>query len=87
MSGDARFGAVEAGACVSVEFTLPVGLNTGAFLISVGVSSDDGTGELVPLDRRYDSILVKVLHRLPIWGIVDLNASCRLLSEVQHGEA
>lgn len=66
------------GAVVTCEFCIPSGLNSGAFLLSVGVSEPSGEGELVPLERRYDSILVQVLNRDAVWGLVDLRATCRI---------
>jgi len=75
--------SVSAGTTVDVEFVLPMALNSGAFLLSLGVSSDEGMDELVALDRRYDSILVQVLQEKPIWGIVDMDAQCRF--EVRRG--
>ncbi len=68
-----------AGDVVGVEFALPVGLNSGAFLVSLGVSVTDASGALQPIDRRYDSILLQVVHDQPIWGLVDLGAECRIL--------
>jgi len=70
---------VSAGTGVNVEFSLPLGLNSGAYLLSLGVSADEGQPELVPLDRRYDAILLQVLNAKPLWGIVDLAAECRVL--------
>lgn len=55
-------------------FTLPMALNEGNYLISFGISSGDPLGELVPLDRRYDSVMVNVGRALQFWGIVDLAA-------------
>ena len=85
---DASPGArpVRAGEHVYVEFNFAVGLNTGAFLLSLGVSSkEEGEEALVPLDRRYDSILFQVHGTKPIWGIVDLGARCRVLEAANHG--
>jgi lipopolysaccharide transport system ATP-binding protein len=56
------------------RFSLPMMLNEGNYLISLGVSSGDPMEELVPLDRRYDSILINVGRELQFWGIVDLAA-------------
>lgn len=57
------------------RFSLPLTLNEGNYLISFGISSGDPLTELVPLDRRYDSVLVHVGRALQFWGIVDLEAS------------
>jgi lipopolysaccharide transport system ATP-binding protein len=59
-------------------FDLPMLLNTGSYLLSVGVSEQDGGGELVPLDRRYDSILVPVENETPLPGHIDLGAAFSL---------
>ncbi len=59
-------------------FDLPMLLNTGSYLLSVGVSEQDGSGELVPLDRRYDSILVPVENETPLPGHIDLGAAFSL---------
>jgi lipopolysaccharide transport system ATP-binding protein len=56
------------------KFSLPLALNEGHYLISFGISSGDPTGELVPLDRRYDSVMVNAGRALQFWGIVDLAA-------------
>ncbi|WP_368195848.1 ABC transporter ATP-binding protein [Aeromonas sp. R2-2] len=57
------------------RFSLPLTLNEGHYLISFGISSGDPLKELVPLDRRYDSILLYVGKIVQFWGIVDLEAS------------
>jgi hypothetical protein len=44
-------------------------------MISLGVA-EDIVGELVPLDRRYDSILVHIVNRKPYFGLVDLDTRC-----------
>jgi len=76
-----------AGSTVDVEFRVPASLNSGAFLLSLGVSEADQSGELVPLDRRYDAILVRVLNERPVWGLVDLHARCRVLGTRVHASA
>jgi lipopolysaccharide transport system ATP-binding protein len=64
----------KAGDTVICTFTVPFALNEGHYMVSFGVSSGDPLGELEPLDRRYDSILVDVSRPMQFWGIVDLNA-------------
>ena len=71
--------SVEAGDTRIFRFTLPMALNEGHYLVSFGVSSGDPLGELVPLDRRYDSVMVNVTRTLPFWGIVDLSAQFKCL--------
>ena len=55
------------------SFTFKPYLNSGNFLISVGIS-EKLSSELEPLDRRYDSILLKIRCSNELWGIVDLRA-------------
>lgn len=62
------------GEVVVFSFTFPASLAQGNYLLSIGVSSDPLVGDVVPLDRRYDVLLLKVLNRRPLWGIADLNA-------------
>jgi lipopolysaccharide transport system ATP-binding protein len=56
------------------RFSLPMALNEGHYLVSFGISSGDPTAEMVPLDRRYDSVMVNAGRALQFWGIVDLAA-------------
>ncbi|KAB2837743.1 MAG: ABC transporter ATP-binding protein, partial [Burkholderiales bacterium] len=67
--------AAKAGEVKVFRFTMPLALNEGHYLISFGISSGQGGGELTPLDRRYDSVLVHVGRASPFWGMVDLQAS------------
>jgi lipopolysaccharide transport system ATP-binding protein len=55
------------------EFELPVSLNEGSYMLSLGLSSKE-SGELIPLDRRYDSIIIQVTNMDEFWGIIDLKA-------------
>jgi lipopolysaccharide transport system ATP-binding protein len=87
ISGNEPVAPGAAGSYVDVEFEVPASLNSGAFLLSLGVSEADETGELVPLDRRYDAILVRVLNERPVWGLVDLHARCRVLGTRVHAGA
>lgn len=65
---------VKSGEVVRCEFTFPMDVNCGGYLLSLGVSENAGMAELVPLDRRYDSILVSVSRPDGFWGISDLRA-------------
>ena len=60
------------------SFKMPLTLNEGAYLISFGVSSGHADGELTPLDRRYDSCIIKVSKKFVFWGLVDLRAQYAL---------
>lgn len=64
----------KAGDVVIATFKVPFAVNEGHYMVSLGISSGDPLGELVPLDRRYDSILVDVSRPMQFWGIVDMNA-------------
>lgn len=54
---------------VTFEFTLP--LSSGDYFLSLGVS-EDVDGKNVPLDRRFDSIQIRVTNRRHLHGIVDI---------------
>lgn len=64
-----------AGAVAICEFSLSLPLNEGVYLISLGVSEDTGEGEYLPLDRRYDAILLHVVRDRKFWGVFDFKAS------------
>lgn len=66
--------AARAGQVLTCSFSLPLSVNEGVYLLSLGVSSGDPLGELTPLDRRYDSIFLDVNRPMQFWGIVDLKA-------------
>lgn len=57
------------------EFRFSCALNTGSYLLSLGISAAGADGTMTPLDRRYDSILLEVAHSRPFWGIADLSAA------------
>lgn len=61
------------------KFSLPLTLNEGHYLVSFGISSGNPLQELLPLDRRYDSVMLHVGRGLQFWGIVDLEASFGML--------
>ena len=56
------------------KFALPMTLNEGHYLLSFGIASGHPAQELLPLDRRYDSVLIHVGRLLQFWGITDLGA-------------
>ena len=60
------------------KFSLPMMLNEGYYLVSFGISSGNPLQELVPLDRRYDSVMIHVRRSQPFWGIVDMQGSFEL---------
>jgi len=60
------------------KFSLSLTLNEGHYLVSFGISSGDPMQSLVPLDRRYDSVMIYVIRPVPFWGITDLVASFQI---------
>jgi lipopolysaccharide transport system ATP-binding protein len=67
-------GVYPAGSSVVANFEFPWHFNAGAHLISVGVSEERGEGDLLPLDRRYDAILVTTDNPRRGSGMIDLGA-------------
>lgn len=74
----ARYRPVRAGETVVCRFRFRPRFESNNYLLSLGVAADDG-GELRPLDRRYDSILVKIESSEPYYGLVGIGASCELV--------
>lgn len=73
--GEGQWVSARAGEVKVFRFSMPLRLNAGDYLVSFGISSGDPRQELVPLDRRYDAVLLKVGCEKPFWGIADLNSS------------
>jgi lipopolysaccharide transport system ATP-binding protein len=67
--------AAEAGEEMVATFVLKPRFKAGEYMISVGIAEDVG-GELVPLDRRYDSILVHIVQTLPFFGLTYVGCEC-----------
>jgi lipopolysaccharide transport system ATP-binding protein len=66
--------SVKAGDRRVFTFTLPADLNAGHYLLSFGVST--GPQEhLVPLDRRYDAVILPIERPSGFWGVFDLRAT------------
>lgn len=63
-------------------FSLPMALGDGHYMLSFGISSGNPPGELIPLDRRYDSVMIHVGNAAPFWGIVDFDASFRCVDSL-----
>ncbi len=78
----ARYRAVSAGEVVVCCFRFRPKVDSGDYLLSIGVS-EDHSGDLNPLDRRYDSILVKVERRGPYFGLVDIGANCQIVRTLE----
>lgn len=66
--------SVQAGEERVFEFSLPFSLNAGDYLVSLGVAAGDSVETLVPLDRRYDSIILTSTRKTAFTGLVDLGA-------------
>lgn len=73
-----RYRPVEAGEVVVCCFRFKPSFESGNYLLSVGIA-EDHSGELDPLDRRYDSILVKIENRDSYFGLVGIGARCELV--------
>lgn len=75
----ARYRPVHAGEIVVCKFRFRPNFESGNYLLSLGIAADNG-GELRPLDRRYDSILLKIENSEPYSGLVGIGASCEFVS-------
>lgn len=71
-SGEAVVGVKGKGDVVVYRFSFAPRLVGGEYLISVGVA-EDVAGEIIPLDRRYDSIHLSFVSRGSSGGLVDLD--------------
>lgn len=65
----------EEGKSYTVNIELPMRLFQGDYFISIGLASYDTSGEVVPHDRRYDSIHITVEPTPEFLGLVNLEAS------------
>jgi lipopolysaccharide transport system ATP-binding protein len=82
LGAQSRYRAVSAGEVVVCCFRFRPKLDSGDYLLSIGVS-EDHSGDLNPLDRRYDSILIKVERRGPYFGLVDIGAECQIVRTME----
>jgi lipopolysaccharide transport system ATP-binding protein len=72
MAGNSRISAdVEGGEIVIIKFSLTLSVVPGDYFISVGVASHVN-GELIPHDRRYDSIHLNVVGQTNFYGLARL---------------
>ena len=62
-----------AGQTVRVVFSLDLRIGAGDFLLSLGVAHEIGGGEVEPLDRRYDSMLLHVSRQSRCYGLADFD--------------
>jgi lipopolysaccharide transport system ATP-binding protein len=63
--------SVRDGEIINVTFFIRPLLCSGDYLISLGIVKDT-EGEIIPMERRYDSICVRVQSNSSSYGIVDL---------------
>lgn len=75
-----QFVRVEAGEVVDCEFVFKAVMNTGSYLISLGITVQDDEGNDIPLDRRYDAVLIHVHSDAVFVGISDAQATCTVES-------
>lgn len=75
---------IAAGETVVCCFRFKPKFESGNYLLSVGIA-EDHSGELDPLDRRYDSVLVKIESREPLFGMVNIGARCELVHTAEAG--
>jgi lipopolysaccharide transport system ATP-binding protein len=64
-----------------ITVTLPVMLFEGDYFVSVGIASSSTEGEIIPHDRRYDSIHLAVSPVKTFTGLADLNARIKFETE------
>ncbi|PNH97373.1 ABC transporter ATP-binding protein [Vibrio diazotrophicus] len=64
--------SVNEGEVVNATFFIRPQLCTGDYLISLGIVKDVD-GDIIPMERRYDSICIRVNSISPSYGIVDLH--------------
>ncbi|EIH9246919.1 O99 family O-antigen export ABC transporter ATP-binding subunit [Escherichia coli] len=66
---------VKSGDIKIFKFSFPLDLNRGDYMLSFGVSAGNPQSEMIPLDRRYDSVILHVRKKMEFWGIIDLKSS------------
>ncbi|MBK1719777.1 ABC transporter ATP-binding protein [Thiocystis violacea] len=76
--------AVCSGDILVFRFALSLALNEGHYLVSFGVSSGDPARTLIPLERRYDSVIITVGRSVPFWGIADLRGTFDVWERLSH---
>ncbi len=68
------------------KFSLPLSLYEGHYLLSFGISSGNLGETLVPLDRRYDSVLLQVSGSHSFSGMVDLQSNFTICNDAKGSE-
>ncbi|MGE6472517.1 ABC transporter ATP-binding protein [Serratia proteamaculans] len=75
-----HYGNVAAGEIIDSEFSLKVIMNSGSYLLSLGITVQDEEGNDIPFDRRYDSLLINIHSDTVFVGICDAQASYKIES-------
>lgn len=57
------------------KFSFSMNLNHGDYLLSFGISAGNPQEEMIPLDRRYDSVIFHVSKMMEFWGVIDLKST------------
>lgn len=73
--------SAQAGQVAVYKFSFNLSLNEGSYLLSLGLSAGDPTQTTDPIDRRYDSVLLKVTNHSHMWGLVDMQAEFMQVEE------
>lgn len=73
--------SAQTGQVMVYKFSFNLSLNEGSYLLSLGLSAGDPTQTTDPIDRRYDSILLKVANHSHMWGLVDMQADFMQVEE------
>jgi lipopolysaccharide transport system ATP-binding protein len=66
---------VKTGDMIEITFDFTNNLSAGAYLFSFGVTDMSMGSPGEPMDRRYDSVLMRVVNNNPITGIVDFHST------------
>ncbi|TCD11304.1 ABC transporter ATP-binding protein [Oricola cellulosilytica] len=77
--------AAKAGERHMFRFSMPMPLNAGHYLVSFGISTGPQEN-LLPLDRRYDSVLVTIERKMGFWGLCDFNAHFETLNGLAYDD-
>ena len=71
------FQNTSSGDTIFVGVSMPMTFATGDYFISVGIASQQLDEEIIPHDRRYDSIHININTPRPFFGFVDLKATIK----------
>lgn len=71
------------GSVVNTEMTFCCQLATGDYFISLGIATKEGE-EIIPHDRRYDSIHLQVLPDESFFGLIDLGIKMNVQGDINE---